>query len=177
MTEYLPAVPLLWAQEAAVHVADNGPPVAWMSLLGAMVLAIPLVAIVLGLRHARYEREVEHLERMKALELGRTLPGDAPFWSPNRLCAAMGLALPLALFVLSFAFSRFMDRGEEAAWVFGAATAIVGMLCGTALAIFLPRREAATAPSFIKPTLDPDALDTAPRRGWPEEHPVAGGRP
>jgi hypothetical protein len=176
MPELLAPIPPLWAQAATVQIGSSGPPVWMIFPLGVMVLLIPLVAIVLGLRHARYEREVEHLERMKALELGRTLPGDAPFWSPNRLCAAMGLALPLALFVLSFAFSRFMDRGEEAAWVFGSATAIVGMLCGTALAIFLPRREAATAASF-KPTLDPDALDTASRRGWPEEHPVAGGRP
>ena len=176
MPEFFRAIPPLWAQEA-VHIADNGPPVAWLSLLAAMVLAIPLAAIVLGVRHARYEREVEHLERMKALELGRTLPKDGPFWTPNTLCAAMGIVLPVVLFAMAFFFSRFMERGDqEVVWALGGATAIVGMLCGTALAIFLPRREAAS-PDPTKPALDPDALDTTSRRSWSEEHPIAGMRP
>ena len=32
------------------------------------------LAIVLGIRHERRKRELEHIERMKALEFGRTLP-------------------------------------------------------------------------------------------------------
>ena len=44
-----------------------------------MSIPIILVPVILGLRHARLERELEHAERMKALELGRTLPKDEPF--------------------------------------------------------------------------------------------------
>ena len=51
----------------------------------AMAIPIVLVPVVLGIRHARLERELEHAERMKALELGRTLPEDEPWWTPPRI--------------------------------------------------------------------------------------------
>lgn len=170
MTEpLLLAAPVLWAQHAMpTAVPESRLLAVGPLLLGAMVLAIPLIAIVLGVRQSRYEREVEHRERMKALELGRSLPRDAPFWSPNRLCAAMGILLPLALFGLAFGFTRFMrTEHTEAVWVFAGLTAMTGMVCGTILAVLLPRRE--PAPADTKPMFDPDALDTTGRRGWAED--------
>ena len=54
-------------------------------LIPIVALAIPivLVPVVLGICHARNERELEHSERMKALELGRALPGDESRWTPR----------------------------------------------------------------------------------------------
>ena len=37
-------------------------------------LAIAPLAIVLGQRHEQRKRELEHIERLRALELGRVLP-------------------------------------------------------------------------------------------------------
>src|SRR5262245_9376176 len=71
-------------------------------LAGGAVLAVILVPVVLGLRQARIERELEHAERMKALELGLSLPKDAPFWSPLRLSAAIGAGVPVAAFGIAF---------------------------------------------------------------------------
>jgi putative exporter of polyketide antibiotics len=170
MTEsFLAPASALWAQHALPAAMPSGSASAFMiTLLAAMILAIPLLAIVLGVRQSRYEREVEHRERMKALELGRSLPRDASFWSPNTLCAAMGIILPLALFALAFSFTRFMKTEDtEAVWVFASLTAMTGMICGTVLAVLLPRRE--PAPSDTKPMFDPDALDTTSRRSWAEE--------
>ena len=51
-------------------------------------LSIAALAIILGIRHDRRKREMEHIERMKALELGRTLPQDEPWLSPAKIAAA-----------------------------------------------------------------------------------------
>ena len=42
---------------------------------------------------------MEHLERMKAMELGRTLPQDEPWLSPAKLAALIGGVVPLGVFV------------------------------------------------------------------------------
>ena len=42
---------------------------------------------------------MEHIERMKALELGRTLPQDEPWLSPVRIAVLIGGVVPLGAFV------------------------------------------------------------------------------
>ena len=63
-----------------------------------MAIPIVIVPVALGIKYARRERELEHAERMKALELGRTLPQDEPLWSPGRLCLAIGVGVPIGVF-------------------------------------------------------------------------------
>ena len=62
-------------------------------------LAIAPLAIILGIRQAQRKREMEHIERMKALELGRTLPQDEPWLSPTKIGAAIGILVPIAALV------------------------------------------------------------------------------
>jgi len=50
--------------------------------LAFLGIGIGYLAIYLGIRHDKYKRELEHKERMRALELGRSLPGDAPGLTP-----------------------------------------------------------------------------------------------
>ena len=48
----------------------------FIAVVGGLLFgAIP---IAFHFRHERRKRELEHIERMKALELGRTLPQDEP---------------------------------------------------------------------------------------------------
>ena len=51
-------------------------------LLAFLGIGIAYFAIYLGLRQEKLKRELEHKERMKALEMGRSLPGDLPWLSP-----------------------------------------------------------------------------------------------
>src|SRR5262245_49333221 len=96
-------------------------------------LPIVLVPVILGIRHARYERELEHAERMKALELGRTLPRDEPWWTLPRISVAIGAGVPAAVF-----FCAFLASGElhdpEVAWVGASLVSLASVVCGTILA-------------------------------------------
>ena len=53
-------------------------------LLAFLGLGVAYFAIYLGIRQERLKRELEHKERMRALELGRSLPGDIPWLSPTQ---------------------------------------------------------------------------------------------
>ena len=53
--------------------------------LAGIALPVVLVPVILCIKYARYERELEHAERIKALELGRTLPKDEPWWTLPRI--------------------------------------------------------------------------------------------
>ena len=46
-----------------------------------MLIPIIIVPTALGFKHARYLRQVEHEERMRAMELGQTLAEDES-WTP-----------------------------------------------------------------------------------------------
>ena len=53
-------------------------------LLAFLGLGVAYFAIYFGSRQERLKRELEHKERMMALEMGRSLPGDIPWLSPLR---------------------------------------------------------------------------------------------
>lgn len=180
MTLPIPDGFALFAQEAFAH---GGVVVERTAAFGVAEFVIFLVflvggiiitAVVLGTRYARYERELEHAERMKALETGRTLPKDAPFWTPNRLCVAIAGAMPIALFVLAFVASGFEHELMPYAWSVAGALGGIGIICGTLLALLLPRVEVPTtpSPSTSKPLGDPDAFDVVSSRAWAEAEPT-----
>lgn len=50
--------------------------------LAFLGVGIGYFAIHFGIRLEKTKRELEHKERMRALELGRSLPGDVPWLSP-----------------------------------------------------------------------------------------------
>ena len=77
--------------------ASAGLVLGFIAVIGG--LSISGLAIVLGIRHDRQKREMEHLERMKALEFGRTLPQDEPWLSPAKIAALIGAVVPLGVFV------------------------------------------------------------------------------
>lgn len=145
-------------------------------ILGGLLIVVGLPS-VLGIRMAARHRELEHEERMKALELGRPLPGEpadddhsAAAPSSDR-GARIGIWVPLGS--LGIALAATSSRPDAAAsltnmavWISAAVVGVTGVICGTILAFRTPQP---AAPSLrrapLKPALDEDALDIVSRRG------------
>src|SRR5215208_4964050 len=93
-----------------------------------MAIPIILVPVILGLRHARLLRELEHAERMKALELGRTLPQDETWWAPSRICVAIGLGVPVGVFWCAYlATDRY--HYQTPVWLSAGIVGLAGVVC------------------------------------------------
>jgi hypothetical protein len=166
----------------------------FLIFLGGMfgIIGLFIVPIVwLAMRSERHKRDLQHTERMRALELGHGLPDDevtarikaftgtgssskddgGPGWCMVRRCYWMGFALPVGAF-LGTTYLAPHRPDNTGIWV---ATAIIGtasVLSGTILAFrmtFLSNadesRSAALAGRVSKPTVDPDTFDVAARRG------------
>jgi len=135
-----------------------------------MALLIPIIIVptALGIKHARFLREVEHAERMRAMELGRTLAGDES-WSPASVAVLIGAGVPIASMVIAFmAGKSFHDAGQiEAMWRTASMVGLGGVICGTVLASqhFSRRDQAVVVSRDEKPAFDPDAFDVVGRRG------------
>lgn len=128
-------------------------------------------AIVVEGRKERRKLEIAHERRMKALELGQTLPEDRRIArsakSPGVLLGlgAVLITLPVAL------LSTLVTEGAETPWMVAASVSVVAILCGTVLSFFGPK---STTPSQAStefasgPKSSPenaDAFDFARSRG------------
>lgn len=139
--------------------------------LVAMSLPLILVPVILGLRHARLERQLEHAERMKALELGRMLPKDEPWWSPSRISVAFGVAVPVGVFYCAWMASKELNASPIAIWTSASVVGLAGVISGARLAYRQIEHSlgapAASDPylSTVKTPLDADAFDVVGRRG------------
>lgn len=95
-------------------------------------ISVALFAIWSTGRQQARKRELEHLERMRALELGRTFPQDEPVLSSPKVGPIIAIVVPSVAFIS--AGSATQGAGyEETIWI---ATAMVGtaaVICGTAL--------------------------------------------
>ena len=128
-----------------------------------MLIPIIIVPTALGIKHARFLREVEHAERMKAMELGVTTAEDAERSGPMGLAGTIGGAVPLgALFVAFIAAPKQGD--SDAIWMAAAMIGVAGVICGSILAALQINRRGQPAASE-KPSYDPDAFDVVGRRG------------
>lgn len=135
-----------------------------------MAIPIILVPVALGLRHARIERQLEHAERMRALELGRTLPKDEPFWGPARISVAFGVGVPVGVFFCALIASRESHVSQIPLWASACVVGLGGVISGAGLAYRHLERSwggphvedyRAHKPDMI----DEDAFDVVGRRG------------
>lgn len=169
-------IPVLLAQHVgvAIHPADER-----MSVLGIgipimlMVAAIVMGLTYMGVRLSRQHRELEHTERMRALEMGHPLPGSlppAPFWTVSKIAGGMGLLLPAFALALAFTLSDGRTSPEIAAnaWIAAGLIGVAGVIGATILTLRGEPAESRTAIArTMKPTMtDPDAYDTASQRSW-----------
>jgi hypothetical protein len=141
------------------------PSEAWIAIpIIAMVLPVILVPIILGIKYARHERELEHAERMRALELGRTLPRDESWWSPGRICVVIGAGIPAGAFLSALAAGESLNDPEPA-WIAAGIVSVAAVVSGSLLAHrHLPRRDEGRM-VVAKPEFDADAFDHVGTRG------------
>jgi hypothetical protein len=135
-----------------------------------MLIPIIIVPTALAMKQAQRARELEHAERMRALELGRTLPQDENGWSPPRICVAIGAGVPIGVFLCAWLASQ--SGGQpELIWPMAGGVGVTAVICGSLLAArhFTLRAEAEigthAADSNGKTPIDADAYDVVGSRG------------
>lgn len=156
-----------------------------------VITAVAVSPALLAIYHAGRKREMEHKERLKALEMGLPVPGAAPW--PALTAILIGAGVPVAALAAALVATAIGPRAPQdadhmtlAAWssqnhstayygtVWGGAAGVgvTAVLAGAVLAWRAMGLRARTdrggyveAPYAAKPPLDPDAYDTVSRRG------------
>jgi hypothetical protein len=138
------------------------------NLMPMIIVLLPvLIPIILGIRFERYKRELEHTERVKALELGRTLPGDGSWWTLQRISVAIGAGVPMAVFFCAWQASASL-HDPEPAWVGAGIVGLAAVVSGSVLAgrYYLGHdRPSPRVGLDEKSPIDADAYDVVSRRG------------
>jgi ABC-type spermidine/putrescine transport system permease subunit II len=129
----------------------------------ALLIPIVIVPTAMAFKKAERARQLEHAERMRALELGRTLPKDEGWWNAARISVTIGAGVPIfSMFAAMVAteWSGFQER----IWLMCGMVSMAAVISGTSLAFrhfFSPTQDTAVE----KPQYDPDAFDVVGRRG------------
>jgi hypothetical protein len=136
-------------------------------VLGFTVSILP---IFLAFRHSGRKLELDHAERMKALELGRPVRRegegeDEPWTMAAQLAMALGVAVPLGSLGVAFLASLALGF-REVIWVMAGMVGLGGVLCGGLLAgqTFGSNRSS-TEHADLKPYVEADAFDVVGARG------------
>jgi hypothetical protein len=135
---------LLIAQAGAPGITpDDMPTGVMVVLIVAAVMAVPITAIVTGIKYATRERELAHAERMKALEHGVPLDEieeERRFRKGvMRLAAGIGVAVPIC--AVGVATGAVLGLGNTVAtitvfliWTGAASVGVAGAASGAWLA-------------------------------------------
>jgi hypothetical protein len=135
---------LILAQASGPGVSANDMPLGIMIvLIVAAVMAVPITAIITGIKYATRERELSHAERMKAIEHGVPLDDieeERRFRKGiMRLAAGIGVAVPIC--AVGAATGSVLGLGNNAAtitvfliWTGAASIGVAGAASGAWLA-------------------------------------------
>jgi hypothetical protein len=134
-------------------------------LIPIFAMAIPIIVVptALAFKHAAKLRDLEHAEKMRALELGRFNPGDGEWTTNGRIGAGIGAGVPIVAMVAAMVASLEVGFHEEI-WMSSGLVGVAGVICGTVLAA-LSRSACAADRSAAKPVYEPDAFDVVGTRG------------
>jgi hypothetical protein len=139
-----------------------------------MLIPIIIVPTALGIKHARFLREVEHAERMRAMELGRTLPEDESWdesWTFASVAVIIGAGVPIGAMLIAFMASKSLPNvgGKiESIWMTTMIIGLAGVISGSVLGgqLFSKRNQPTqVASQDEKPAYDPEEFDVVGRRG------------
>lgn len=136
--------------------------------LAGLALPLILVPTILAMRQARLKREWAHLERMKAMELGRPVPsalGDEAW--PALVALGIGAVMPVCVFLFTWLACLTADLPSDA-FIAPTLVGLAGVLGGSSLGrrLLAARerdRDRAFATSNGKPAFDPEAFDVVGR--------------
>jgi hypothetical protein len=137
-----------------------------------ITLPIILVPMIMLLKHRTLQREWQHKERMKALEMGAPTPLTTSGASVVAIGAGVPIASVIAAAVTSLAYHSEWSGDEVAvfgiAWGCAFLISIMGMVFGVILARIQGRArnesESLHAMRDGKPIFDPDAYDVVSSR-------------
>ncbi len=140
-------------------------------LIPIVALMIPMVIVptTLILKHAARKRELDHIERMRGMELGCS-PPPSSMGSPAALAAsAIGVLVPLGSFAITLAAAE-SNAGPDEIWfapvvVSLAALVASWMIYARGIASQLAWQASQQPASLAKPAFDPDAYDVVGSRG------------
>lgn len=137
--------------------------------LAGMAIPVIIVPVALSLRFAQRQREMEHAERMKALELGRTLPQDEPWSTPARIALSIGAGVPIGVYFIAWLAALTIGTKDEI-WMGATMIGLTGVITGSILAAkhFTLRAKAEADASALyaqKAAIDDDAFDVVSSRG------------
>jgi hypothetical protein len=139
-----------------------------------VAICLGVVPIALYFKGQQQKHEQEHLERMKALEWGLTLPvqdRDHTRSMAARIALLIGAGVPIGVFGCAWLASLAVGY-HEPIWIAAAMVGLGGVICGTVLAgtMFASARSDSTSqPSnslgVAKSFVEEDAYDVVSARG------------
>ena len=135
-------------------------------------LALIVIGALSKAKQAQRRKEMEHLERMKALEMGVAPSPVGMDWPAAAVCMAIGAGVPVGSFAICWLATLTADApdGIWVAPVFVSFSAI-GAARKLAHRVIDPRSGSKKKPTCArsapagKPEFDPDAFDVVGRRG------------
>jgi hypothetical protein len=135
----------------------------YIAVIGGLSIA-PL-AIYMTQKSERRKRELEHIERLKALEFGRTLPQDEPWWSPQKIAVVIGGVVPIVAFV-SAGVATSSAGFHDGMWIAASSVGMASVISASILAGHSYRKADAGSPlDTTKPYVEEDAYDVVSARG------------
>ncbi|WP_169972618.1 hypothetical protein [Tautonia rosea] len=157
--------PVLFGQAAEMVAIDRSAPTlsfVLISLIGGLAVMLLIgYPIVLGIRSAARQKEMEHLERMRAIELGRPIANELGWWTPARMAVGIGIGVPIGVFAIGTAAAE-ATGAAPFIWPSAGAVGVAAVICGTVLASRFSMNEANASKGLnVKPYVDPDAYDAA----------------
>lgn len=162
-------IPVLAQQ--MIHVGEPRGMSTPVMLIPIVALFIPMVVVpaALGARYARQRREMEHAERMRALELGRRMPGERGEATAMATAARIGAGVPVGVMGVAWLASVSSGPAGSDPWIAAGIISTAAVVSGAVLAfraMGLAAAEAASASARAeKPAFDPDAYDHVGARG------------
>jgi hypothetical protein len=139
----------------------------------SILMPLVLVPTIITLKHRHKRREWEHLERMKAMELGLPMRTGQDAWGGSAV-PTIGAGVPIASSIAAFLTCSegppTVDGVPLAAIAWGCAAMISAgaMTTSLILAFMLARSrknaDSALANGHLKPAFDPDSFDVVGSR-------------
>jgi hypothetical protein len=135
------------------------------------VLALVIIGITSRMKQSHRRKELEHLERVKAMEMGLAPQPTGLDWPAAAVCIAIGAGVPVGSFLVAWLATLTADA-PDGIWVAPVfvSFAAIGATRKLAYRIIEPRL-GAKKPTYAqsapagKPQFDPDAFDVVGSRG------------
>ncbi len=144
-------------------------------VIPVMALMIPIIVVptTLFFKHRLRVREMQHNERMRAMELGVMPRTESMSWPGAAVCVALGAGVPVGSLVVAWLATMTNDAPSEV-WGVPVVISFFAIWAAQALAerMLRPKKERLNAANTSqteqtagKPAFDPDAYDVVGSRG------------